>query len=255
MTMDAWLCKFAWIDANISNAVKSEDLLVSAEWLDFLQLSPFLRHKLYTLLEHVRNLRKNAVIYPPEHLMMQWSYECKPENIKVVILGQDPYHRGQANGLAFSVDHGHQVPPSLHNIFTEVEATIAGFCPPNHGCLQKWAKRGVLLLNTVLTVEEGKPGSHADVGWSWFTNYIISSISDRLRHCVFMLWGCKAIDKACLIDDHNHLVLKARHPSPLAQRSRRTSQWPTFCGCGHFSAANKYLKEKGRGEIDWSLNP
>lgn len=228
---------------------------MAEEWLAFLDLSPFLKHKLCSLFNKVEQLRKKCIIYPPQPQIMSWSYMCKPEDIKVVILGQDPYHGGQANGQAFSVNRGFAVPPSLKNIFREIHNCYSEFISPGHGCLEQWGERGVLLLNTVLTVEEKKPGSHFDLGWIWFTNYIIATLSEKLSHCVFMLWGSKAIAKGSLINSHKHLVLKAQHPSPLAAKNNFSSSWPKFLGCGHFSTANKYLLEHGREPVDWTLNP
>ncbi|ARW78108.1 uracil-DNA glycosylase [Common bottlenose dolphin gammaherpesvirus 1 strain Sarasota] len=252
--MDLWLKKNVWDRLDDQLESKPEDLLLAADWLDFLNLSPFLQKKLHHLILTVRAMREEATIYPPENQIMAWSFMCPPQDVKVVILGQDPYHRGQATGLAFSVKPSDPIPPSLKNIYSELLVSVSGFRSPTHGCLNSWGFNGVLLLNTILTVEEGKPASHADLGWQWFTNYVITSLSENLKHCVFMLWGSKAIDKARLINAKNHLVLKAQHPSPLAQCSHRTSNWPKFLGCNHFNLANKYLAENNRGTIDWSLN-
>lgn len=233
--------------------MSDEVLLLNKSWLAWLNLSPFLRKKLATLIKKVDERRAIATIYPPQSLIMHWSHLCSPSDIKVIILGQDPYHGGQATGLAFSVKRGVAIPPSLLNVFKELQRTHPTFEIPTDGCLDAWAKQGVLLLNTILTVEHGQAGSHATFGWLWFTNYIIQAISDKHRHCVFMLWGAKAIQKAHLINPQHHLVLKAKHPSPLALCSSNRSDVSNFIGCGHFEAANRYLQEHSRGIINWNL--
>lgn len=166
--------------------------------------------------------------------------------VKVVILGQDPYHGpGQAHGLCFSVKHGVPPPPSLVNIFKEIQADL-GLPTPQHGCLEAWAKQGVLLLNTVLTVEQGKPQSHAKKGWEQFTDRVISIINHEKRGVVFLLWGSPAQQKGIHIDRTKHHVLTAPHPSPLSA-SRG------FFGCRHFSRCNEILKAAGTPPIDWRL--
>lgn len=165
-------------------------------------------------------------------------------DVKVVILGQDPYHGpGQAHGLAFSVQKGVAVPPSLKNIYKEL-ATDVGFVPPQHGNLVGWAKQGVLLLNTVLTVREGEANSHKALGWQTFTDNIIRRLSSREQPMVFMLWGGNAKAKIPLIDKSKHLVLTAAHPSPL-------SCFNGFFGCRHFSRANEFLSRYGK-TVDWN---
>ncbi|AAM22145.1 uracil-DNA-glycosidase [Suid gammaherpesvirus 3] len=250
--MDNWLKKNMW-PALLEEHIPDACLLISPKWLHFLDLSPFLKHKLYCLIKTIETLRNSCIIYPPKDLIMAWSYVCEPQDIKVVILGQDPYHGGQANGYAFSVNKGLPIPHSLRNIYTEVASCYPKFYHPDHGCLESWAKQGVLLLNTVLTVEAKKPGSHSDIGWAWFTNHIITCLSDKLNSCVFMLWGSKAILKSSLIDSSKHLVLKSQHPSPLAAKNSNNCHWPRFLGCGHFLEANKYLTEHGKSVIDWTI--
>ena len=165
-------------------------------------------------------------------------------DVKAVILGQDPYHRpGQAHGFSFSVKKGVAVPPSLANIYKELHSDLGIPIPP-HGCLTEWAENGVLLLNSVLTVREGKPGSHRGRGWEKFTDRVIELLSLREKPMVFLLWGNYAAAKAPLIDKSRHLVLTAAHPSPL-------SAYRGFFGCRHFSAANKFL---GDGAIDWRIS-
>lgn len=168
------------------------------------------------------------------------------EKVKVVILGQDPYHgAGQAHGLCFSVRPGVPKPPSLVNIFQELRDDL-GIPVPAHGCLEAWAKHGVLLLNAVLTVEEGKPQSHAGRGWERFTDRVVAGLNDRKEKLVFLLWGSPAQKKAAHVDEGKHLVLKCPHPSPLSANRG-------FFGCRHFSRTNEFLKEQGLGEIDWRL--
>jgi uracil-DNA glycosylase len=169
-----------------------------------------------------------------------------PEDVRVVILGQDPYHGpGQAHGLCFSVRHGVQPPPSLVNIFKELEADL-GIKPAPHGFLKHWAKQGVLLLNSVLTVEMGRAASHRDRGWERFTDRIIAQVNAKAEPVVFMLWGSHAQKKAAFVDTSRHLVLKAPHPSPLSAHNG-------FFGCRHFSKANAFLQSKALPPVDWAL--
>ncbi|RYD56469.1 MAG: uracil-DNA glycosylase [Sphingobacteriales bacterium] len=169
------------------------------------------------------------------------------DEVKVVILGQDPYHNpGQAHGLSFSVPKGVQPPPSLVNIFKEIHEDL-GLPIPKHGNLEHWAKQGVLLLNAALTVEAHKPMSHSKVGWHHFTDDVIRIVSEKKEHVVFILWGAFAKGKAVLIDTNKHLVLTSAHPSPLSAHNG-------FFGSKHFSKANKWLEQKGLGPIDWSLD-
>lgn len=168
--------------------------------------------------------------------------------VKVIILGQDPYHGpGQAHGLCFSVLPGVPPPPSLQNIFAEIERDLR-LPRPDHGCLLPWARRGVLLLNAVLTVEQGRAGSHQNRGWEKFTDQVIQCLAEEREHLVFLLWGSYAQKKGRIIDPQRHRVLRAPHPSPLSAHRG-------FIGCGHFSAANQYLSRHGQSPIDWSLPP
>ena len=165
--------------------------------------------------------------------------------VRAVILGQDPYHGpGQAHGLAFSVQKGVPTPPSLANIYKELQQDL-GITPPNHGNLEHWAQQGVLLLNTALTVRGGQANSHRSKGWEQFTDRIIALLNDRSEPMVFLLWGANARGKVPLITNPNHLILTAPHPSPLSAHSG-------FFGCRHFSAANEFLRPHG-GEIDWQI--
>jgi uracil-DNA glycosylase len=186
-------------------------------------------------------------IYPAGSFIFN-AFNATPfEKVKVVILGQDPYHNpGQAHGLSFSVPQNTQPPPSLVNIFKEILEDVG--CPiPRHGNLEKWAKQGVLLLNAALTVEANKPMSHSKIGWHEFTNAVIKTISDKKEHVVFILWGTFAKSKQELIDITKHLVLTSAHPSPLSAHNG-------FFGCRHFSKANQWLQNNGVSPIDWSLD-
>ena len=186
------------------------------------------------------------VIYPPGARIFAALDSTPFDRVKVVILGQDPYHGpGQAHGLCFSVPHGIPVPPSLANIYREIERDL-GIAPPRHGCLDAWAGQGVLLLNAVLTVERGQAGSHQNKGWEYFTDACIEALDREREHLVFLLWGSYAQAKGRLIDGKRHRILKAPHPSPLSAHRG-------FLGCGHFSSTNQYLEETGQTPINWQL--
>ncbi|QOY55450.1 uracil-DNA glycosylase [Candidatus Sulfurimonas marisnigri] len=189
---------------------------------------------------------KNKIIFPEYENIFRAFNLISPQKIKVVIIGQDPYHGvNQANGLAFSVCDKCKIPPSLKNIFTELVDDIRCDTPAN-GNLTKWAKEGVLLINTVLTVEKAKPNSHKNMGWEIFTNSVIKKLSYEYENIVFILWGGPSQKKESLIDTTKHFILKAPHPSPL-------SSYRGFFGSKPFSQANIYLKANGRKEIDWCL--
>lgn len=196
---------------------------------------------------HLRTERSQGkTIYPPGNLIFNAFNTTPIDKIKVVIIGQDPYHGpGQAHGLCFSVQNGVPPPPSLVNIFKELHEDV-GIKIPNHGNLTRWAEQGVFLLNASLTVRAGEPMSHSKIGWSNFTDTVIRTISESRKNVVFLLWGKFAQDKKVLIDETKHLVLKAAHPSPL-------SAFNGFFGCRHFSKTNEYLVSKGIDPIDWSL--
>lgn len=186
-------------------------------------------------------------VYPPKAELFNAFKLCPLSQLKVVIIGQDPYHgENQANGLAFSVNTGLKKPPSLQNIFKELKTDLPGFSIPESGNLENWAKEGVLLLNAILSVEQAKPGSHKHFGWEHFTNALIKNLSDTQTNLVFLLWGNYAMSKKELIDENKHLVLCAAHPSPLARGA--------FFGSAHFSKTNKYLNSKGIQEINWNLH-
>jgi len=187
------------------------------------------------------------IVYPDMYDLYNCFRLTQFENVKVVLLGQDPYHNeGQAHGLCFSVQDGVPKPPSLENMFKELKADL-GYDPPRSGNLTKWAKEGVLLLNTALTVRAHQANSHANCGWSWFTDSVIALLSERKEHLVFLLWGGNARRKASLIDRQKHLILECAHPSPL-------SAYNGFFGCRHYSKTNDYLIRHGKTPIDWNLN-
>jgi len=189
---------------------------------------------------------KGKRIYPSGRNIFSALDATPFEQVKVVILGQDPYHGpGQAHGLCFSVLPGVDVPPSLQNIFKEIERDL-GIARPGHGYLMSWARQGVLLLNSVLTVEAGNAGSHQGKGWEGFTDHIVERLNAERDGLVFLLWGSYAQAKGKIIGNHRHCVLRAPHPSPLSAHRG-------FLGCGHFSAANRWLAGRGLTPIDWSL--
>ncbi|MCF7221636.1 uracil-DNA glycosylase [Marilutibacter chinensis] len=206
-----------------------------------------LREDMQALSAFLRQRRAaGATIYPPGPQIFA-AFDATPfDAVKIVVLGQDPYHGpGQAHGLCFSVRPGVPVPPSLQNIYKELQRDV-GFEPPPHGYLQCWAERGVLLLNAVLTVEAGRPGSHQGKGWEGFTDHVVDVLNREREGLVFLLWGSYAQAKGKVIDPRRHRVLKAPHPSPLSAHRG-------FLGCGHFSAANEYLARHGQKPVDWSL--
>ena len=185
-------------------------------------------------------------IYPPGNLIFN-AFNLTPfDAVKVVIIGQDPYHGpNQAHGLCFSVQKGIQPPPSLMNIFKEIKSDL-NLPMPAHGCLEKWARQGVFLLNAILTVRAGSPASHSKIGWHFFTDAVIKKLSDERAGLIFLLWGRFAQEKAALIDSSRHHILKAAHPSPFSVSG--------FLGCKHFSKANELLLHEGYNPIDWSLD-
>ncbi len=192
----------------------------------------------------VKDEYKTHKIYPQPKDIFRAFDMCPFEKVKVVIIGQDPYHGvHQANGLSFAVHEGIQIPPSLKNIFKEIKNDL-GIEPIQNGDLSRWATQGVLLLNATLTVRASSPGSHQNKGWEEFTDTAIKALSDQREHVVFMLWGNYAKKKGVVIDRSKHLVLESAHPSPF-------SAYNGFFGCKHFSKANKYLQEHKEREIDW----
>jgi len=222
------------------------EVAIEASWKEHLKdefEKPYFA-KIVQFLKEEKNAGK--VIYPPGKLIFN-AFECTPfDKVKVVVIGQDPYHNpGQAHGLSFSVPDGIQPPPSLLNIFKEIQTDLS-ITMPRTGNLEKWARQGVLLLNASLTVVANTPMSHSQIGWHIFTDEVIRRVSSGKEHVVFMLWGKFAQNKEVLIDSSRHKILKAAHPSPL-------SAYNGFFGCCHFSKANAYLQEMGEKPIDWSL--
>lgn len=209
--------------------------------------SEFTAPYMQDLKQFLRTEKDNHKVIYPHSSNWFHALETTPlDKVKVVILGQDPYHQpGQAHGLCFSVKPGVKTPPSLVNIYKELEADL-GIRPVNHGYLESWAKQGVLLLNAVLTVEDSKANSHQGKGWEQFTDRVISTINEQRENVVFMLWGSYAQRKGSVIDTQKHLVLKAPHPSPLSAHRG-------FLGCKHFSQANAYLEAHGQTAINWQL--
>jgi uracil-DNA glycosylase len=197
--------------------------------------------------EYLQGQKKiKTIIYPPGPLIFNAFASTPFDKVKVVILGQDPYHQpNQAMGLSFSVPKGIRVPPSLKNIYKELNRDFGNEIP-THGDLTTWANQGVLLLNTILTVEANNAASHSKIGWQNFTDAVISTLSQKRDGLIFMLWGNHAKLKKELIDSSKHLILESAHPSPLAGNA--------FQGCGHFSKANLYLQKNGQSQIDWKID-
>ena len=210
-------------------------------------LSPLFQDERYLKIrEFLKAEYSTRVIYPDMYDLYNCFRYTPISNLKAVILGQDPYHEpNQAHGLCFSVKKGVALPPSLQNIYKEIESDL-GIKEPNCGDLTKWANEGVLLLNTTLTVREHMANSHSKCGWAWFTDSVIKLISDNCENVVFILWGGNARSKAPLIDGRRHLILQCAHPSPL-------SAFNGFFGCRHYSKTNAYLKSHSIAPIDWKL--
>lgn len=213
------------------------------------KLAPLIKSELYaSIREFLKVEYSTKIIYPPMNDIFNAFKYTPYSKVKCVILGQDPYHgEGQAHGLCFSVKEGVTPPPSLVNIFKEIKNDL-GIEPPKNGCLTEWAKQGVMLLNTTLTVREGNANSHSKCGWQEFTDNVISILSSREEPMVFLLWGANARSKKSLIDCNKHLVLESVHPSPL-------SAYGGFFGCKHFSKTNAFLRQHGVDPINWNLNP
>ncbi len=224
---------------------KLSDYLTEPGWQQLLA-DQFDSAYMQSLQQFVCRQRSDQLIYPADEELFTALNLTPPDRVKVVILGQDPYHGpNQAHGLSFSVKPGVKVPPSLVNIYKELQSDLA-VVPVQHGYLNHWAEQGVLLLNAVLTVQHANAGSHQGLGWESFTDRIVELLSQQDQGIVFMLWGSHAQKKGAAIDTERHCVLQAPHPSPL-------SAYRGFFGCGHFSAANRYLKAQGRSPIDWQL--
>lgn len=221
--------------------------VVDVQWVDLLHIE---RKKKYfiRLLKILHIKRIVETVYPPKELIFSAFFLTPFNKIKVVILGQDPYcYKDQANGLAFSVSKYVKIPPSLRNIFQELENDYCISTNNMNGCLKSWAVQGVLLLNTILTVNEGLPGSHKNYGWEIFTNRVIYLINFFCTGIVFLLWGSVAREKKNIIDKKKHIILESSHPSPL-------SSYRGFFGCRHFSKTNIFLKKQKKSQINWFKN-
>jgi len=226
------------------------DVKIESSWKEKLQqefLQPYFQELTKFVRQEYINAKSNGTspkIYPPGSLIFHAFEQCPFDLVKVVLLGQDPYHgAGQANGMSFAVGTGVPLPPSLQNIFKEIQADM-GKSPSTSADLMSWAKQGVLLLNATLTVREAQPGSHQNRGWETFTDSVIKTISRQKSGVVFLLWGAYAQKKEILIDATKHCILKAAHPSPLSVHKG-------FFGCKHFSKANQYLVSIGKTPIEW----
>jgi len=222
------------------------DVKIDASWKEVLK-NEFSKSYFEQIPQHIKTEKSQGkTIYPPGSLIFNAFNTTPFDKIKVVILGQDPYHgAGQAHGLCFSVQNGVVPPPSLLNIFKELQDDI-GITIPNHGNLTHWAQQGVFLLNASLTVRAGEPMSHSKIGWAEFTDCVIKKISELKKNVVFLLWGKFAQEKRVLIDETKHLILRSVHPSPL-------SAYGGFFGCKHFSKTNEYLVKQGIDPIDWKI--
>ena len=219
-------------------------VVIAESWQQRLQ-PEFDKPYFVKLAEFLREEYSTQRIYPPGKLLFNAFDKCPFDDTRVVILGQDPYHGDkQANGLAFSVADGITKPPSLLNVFKEIQDDL-GKPIPQSGNLERWAEQGVMLLNSTLTVRAAQAGSHQGKGWETFTDAVIKLISEEKQNVVFLLWGAYAQKKGAVIDSAKHLVLTSKHPSPMA------AQWGGWFGNKHFSQANAYLREKGLAEIDW----
>ncbi len=219
------------------------DVKIAPSWKERLQ-AEFEKEYFEHLVHFVKDEYKKYTVFPPGRQIFSAFDHCSFDDVKVVIIGQDPYHGPrQANGLCFSVNDGIKLPPSLQNIYKEIEDDI-GKKMPASGNLERWAKQGVLLLNATLTVRAHTPGSHQNKGWELFTDAVIRKISEEKEGVVFLLWGAYAQRKGVVIDRRKHKVLESAHPSPFAANRG-------FFGCRHFSQTNEYLKERGLEPIDW----
>lgn len=218
--------------------------LVPKSWLPFLA-EEFDKEYFKKLESFIERELQDETVYPPKEQIFEALRLCPFERVKIVIVGQDPYHGpDQAHGLAFSVQKGVKLPPSLKNIYKELAKDL-GLSPPDHGNLEAWAKQGVLLLNAALTVRRGEPGSHRKKGWEIFTDKVVQILNDKKDHVVFILWGNYAKEKGSRIDRAKHCVLESAHPSPFSASK--------FFGNRHFSKANRFLESKMSGQVNWEL--
>lgn len=226
--------------------INIEDIKINDDWKEFLKEEFNKNYFLEIKKRYIQALNNNAIIYPPANLTFN-AFNLTPlDRLKIVLLGQDPYHQpNQAMGLSFSVPYGVKIPPSLLNIYKELKADLS-IEPSKSGDLSSWAKQGILLLNSILSVEAGKPASHSSWGWQEFSDAVISKLSLEKSGLIFMLWGNYAKSKKALIDTNKHFILEAAHPSPLARTG--------FLGCKHFSKANEILKNLEKNPINWKLD-
>ncbi|UVZ34410.1 uracil DNA glycosylase [Elephant endotheliotropic herpesvirus 3B] len=252
---DAVVCKKPKTDQPIADAKLEPEAFfkkmhLNAEWVSFLEFSDGDVQILKKVQAVVDTHRVSEIVYPPPVNVHRWSHLCAPSDVKIVIVGQDPYPQPRrADGLAFSTGDG-AVAPSLRNIYRELQRSVEGFRTPNHGHLDSWARQGVLLLNTAFTVIRGVPGSHSNLGWRVLSDRVIAQLSKKTEGLVFLLWGNHAKEKASLVDKSKHAVFTSAHPSPLA-----AARNATFVGNDHFVKANRYLVDHGRNPINWnSLN-
>lgn len=219
--------------------------MIHNQWWPFLQ-EEWKQDYFVSLSKFVHEAYETKTVFPPKAKVFSAFENCDYDDVKVVILGQDPYHEpGQAHGMCFSVNPGVKIPPSLVNIYKELHEDTGCYIP-NNGYLMPWAKQGVFLLNTVLTVECGKANSHANKGWEIFTDHTIQKINEKEDPVVFLLWGRNARNKAGMIDQNKHLVLQCAHPSPL-------SAYNGFFGCRHFSKTNAFLIQHGKEPVNWQI--
>ncbi len=220
--------------------------MIGNDW-DSILKEEFEKEYFKEIMEFIDEEYSSKTVYPPKDEIFNAFKFTPSSEVKVVILGQDPYHEeGQAHGLAFSTPEGRAIPRSLKNIFKEIEDEY-NYPIPDSGCLEKWAKQGVFLLNTVLTVREGEANSHSDCGWQTFTDNVIKALNEQPQPIAFLLWGKQAEKKMELLENPNHLVLVTSHPSPFSARRG-------FFGCNHFRLANEYLRKNDIEEIDWKLS-
>ncbi|HEB9354648.1 TPA: uracil-DNA glycosylase [Campylobacter coli] len=226
--------------------INIEDIKINDDWKEFLKEEFNKNYFLEIKKRYIQALNNNAIIYPPANLTFN-AFNLTPlDELKIVLLGQDPYHQpNQAMGLSFSVPYGVKIPPSLLNIYKELKTDL-NIEPSKSGNLSSWAKQGILLLNSILSVEAGKPASHSSWGWQEFSDAVISKLSLEKSGLIFMLWGNYAKSKKALIDTNKHFILEAAHPSPLARTG--------FLGCKHFSKANEILRNLGKNPINWQLD-
>ncbi|EGK8255411.1 uracil-DNA glycosylase [Campylobacter coli] len=226
--------------------INIEDIKINDDWKEFLKEEFNKNYFLEIKKRYIQALNNNAIIYPPANLTFN-AFNLTPlDKLKIVLLGQDPYHQpNQAMGLSFSVPYGVKIPPSLLNIYKELKTDL-NIEPSKSGDLSSWAKQGILLLNSILSVEARKPASHSSWGWQEFSDAVISKLSLEKSGLIFVLWGNYAKSKKALIDTNKHFILEAAHPSPLARTG--------FLGCKHFSKANEILRNLGKNPINWQLD-